>query len=72
MIVASAATFLTFNSPVGGNEDDPFRLRGCGPLNAGAPLLHGAVSQEQIDEILIRHLQLRSQPDHGVGLPVNE
>jgi hypothetical protein len=27
-------------------------------LNGGAPFLHGAVSQEQVDEVLIRHPQL--------------
>src|ERR1035441_5165011 len=29
-----------------------------GPLNDGAPFLHGAVSQEQIDQVLIGHSQL--------------
>jgi hypothetical protein len=30
------------------------------PLNSGAPFLHGTVSQEQVNEVLIRHPQLGS------------
>ena len=32
--------------------------RALKPMNGGAPLVHGAVPQEQIDEILIWHAQL--------------